>query len=61
MEMQLNVEFHQYKLMFKIDLIVWKFGIDEEFEIIGQLFKIDLIVWKLKTASSTPPDGQRLK
>ena len=32
--------------MFKIDLIVWKYGANTDKLFIGVEFKIDLIVWK---------------
>ena len=34
--------------MFKIDLIVWKCGQLEDFNLKHDKFKIDLIVWKYK-------------
>ena len=34
-------------LVFKIDLIVWKFSSDVASGLVKVVFKIDLIVWKL--------------
>ena len=35
-------------IVFKIDLIVWKFWLNLIFEVLFPVFKIDLIVWKSK-------------
>ena len=47
MEMQKHIVEMMQRILFKIDLIVWKF-VKVDIETIGiGWFKIDLIVWKL--------------
>ena len=46
MEIKKGVYIGTYKKKFKIDLIVWKLGVDHYGMGWDYMFKIDLIVWK---------------
>ena len=48
-------------MMFKIDLIVWKFSQDFFLVMPKKSFKIDLIVWKLNSAVEIIKEDSSLK
>ena len=46
MEMTIQGTLQMVQILFKIDLIVWKFVNNMKVEAYEKAFKIDLIVWK---------------